>query len=509
MEPAAMSDPTFGLTFTTINDEPRPVVASNMSVVGLVFTAPDANEDIFPLDRCVPFYSDDKVKLAQMGKAGCGYDSVAAINLQLGEFQVAAQIVGVRVAEGATVTETIANLIGDINAKTGMWALLDAPSEHGLTPRLLLVGPGYTSQGMNRAGTFNVLTQGSGLTEAPTVTFTGGGNDAGKVLPAGTAVLGTGASAGKVISVTFTERGKNLSAPVTVEFTGGGSAGGKVLPTGSVTIDTASNAIVAALPTLLDGLLAHAVVDGPNSTQTAAINWRESISSKRIIPVDPAYKVLDDDGEVVVVPKSPYVVGIAVRRDHEFEGRPFHSWANQAVRGIVGTARPIGFSILDGANEGQTLLSHNIGITVRGERTDGAIADGGYVFIGTDTCSDDELWRFYNQTRGRDYIHLLFIKALRYYLGKHNLTGHAITSVLNTMKFALRDLQSQGDIIGFKVGFTGSTNSPELMRQGRFNVSFAAEEPAPLRHLGIQSARYRPALDTLLSDLLAQFDAAA
>lgn len=504
-----MSDPTFGLSFQTINDEPRPVVAQDMSVVGLVFTAPDANEEVFPLDRPVPFYSDDSTILQQMGKAGNGYAAIEAINLQLGEYQVAADVIGVRVEEGATVAETIANIIGDPNLKTGMFALLDADSEHGKTPRLILAGPGYNSQAQNRAGRVNVLTQGANLTEAPSVVFSGGGNAANKVLPTATAVLGTGASAGKVVAVNIVTFGANLTAPLTVEFEGGGEADDKALPTASATIDTTTNGIVASLPSLLDGLLAHAVVDGPSSTASAAKAWRASISSKRIIPVDPAYKVLDDTGEVVVVPKSPYVVGIAVRRDHEFGGRPFHSWANQAVRGIVGTARPIGFSILDGANEGQDLLANNIGITVRGERSDGAIADGGYVFIGTDNCSDDELWRFYNQTRGRDYIHLLFIKALRFYLGKFNLTGHCIQAVLNTMEFALRDLQAEGDILGYTVGFSGSLNSPEQMRRGRFKVSFAAEEPAPLRHLTVRSARYRPALDTLLGDLMAQFDAAA
>jgi len=50
-------------------------------------------------------------------------------------------------------------------------------------------------------------------------------------------------------------------------------------------------------------------------------------------------------------------------------------------------------------------------------------------------------------------------------------------------------------------------NSPEQLRLGRFTISFAAEEPAVLRYLGIQSARYRPALDALLTDLLSQIDA--
>lgn len=500
-----MSDPTFGLSISQVNEEPRPAITSNMSIVGLVGTAEDADDTAFPLDRAVPFYSDDVATLLKLGE-GDLYDAVSAINEQLGSFQVAAQIVAVRAAEGASVSATIANLRGDVNAGTGMWALQEAPHEHGLTPRLVCFAGGYTSQANNGIKATAVTAGGTGYTAAPSVAFSGGGSDPAKVLPTGIAVLGTGANAGKVVDITITSPGANLTAPPTIAFTGGGGGTGA---TATATLDTVSNALVASMPSLLDSLLAVAVVDGPSSSQSAATAWRASISSKRIIPVDPAYKVMDKTGAVVVKPKAPYVIGIGLRVDHEHAGVPSHSWANQAVNGIVGTARPIPFSILDGANEGQTLLSQNIGITVRGERSDGAIADGGYVFIGTDTCSDDTLWRFYNQVRMRDYIHLIFIKTLRFYLGKFNILGHAIQAVLNTMEFALRDLKADNHILGYRVGFTRDKNSPEQLRLGRFTISFAAEEPAPLRYLGIESARYRPALDMLLSDLLAQLDANA
>jgi phage tail sheath protein FI len=500
-----MSDPTFGIGISRIDNEPRPAVITDMSVIGLVFVADDADETFFPVDTPVQFYSDDAKAITALGVLGTGKWAVELINQQLGEFEVAANIIGVRVDRGDDVRETIANLRGNSGSRTGMFALLKAGAEIGIVPRLICV-PGYTAQAINQAGVLTLLTQGESMGSAPTVTFTGGGTDPDKVLPTAHAVLGTGDDADKVVALVLDSRGANLTGPVTVGFTGGGSDGDKVLPTASLTIDTASNAIVASLPSLLDQLLAVAVVDGPASTQAAALAWRATISSERIIPLETAVKVLDNDGETTVVPGSPAILGIAVRRDHEFSGRPFHSWANQAINGIVGPSRPIEFSILDGATEGQQLLSHNIGVIVRGENTDGAIANGGYIYVGTDTCSEDSLWTFYNQVRGRDYIHLLFIKTLRYFLGRRNIDRGTIEDVLNTMKFALRDIQATGDLLGFRVGFNRDANSPEQLRLGRFAVAFAAEEPPVLRYLGVQSSRYRPALDTLLSDLLTQLD---
>ena len=412
-----MSDPTFGISITRIDNEPRPAVYSDMSVVGLIGTAPEADPAVFPLDTPVFLYSDDAAKRTALGTQGTIFDALNLINAQLGEFQVAAKVVVVRVEEGLTADATIASIVGD-GISTGLEAFVQAGPLLGVIPRLICA-PGFTSQ---RTG-------------------------------------------------------------------------------------TDANAVCAALPAICNKLLAHAVVDGPATTEQAAIDWRETISSSRLIPVDPAVRVMAGS-EVAVMPLSPAVIGIGVRRDHEKQGRPFHSWANQPVAGIVGPSRPINFSLTDGATEGQRLLSHNVGVLLRGELgVETAIASGGFVYVGTDNAGEDDLWRFYNVTRGRDYIHLMFLRTLRFYLGRFNLTGQTIQAVLNTMGFAMRDLKADGDILGYEVKFTRDQNSPEELRQGRFTVNFAAEEAPVLRYLGIQSARYRPALDALLDDLLAQVDA--
>lgn len=492
-----MSDPTFGISLTRADNEPRPAIASNMSIVGLVYTAPQADAAAFPVNEPILISSNDVEKLALMGATGTGPVAVELINQQLGEFQAAATIVAVRVTEGATPQEAIANLRGSISARTGMYALLDAASLLGATPRLICV-PGFTAQGSNGVGTVAITTAGTGYAVGDAITATGG---------TGTGFVGAVASVdgvGGITGVTITNGGAGYTAAPTLAVASDAGAGAVL----AATVDATGNAIVAGLPTLLDRLLAVAVVDGPAGSQTAATAWRATIQSERIIPVALGAKVLAEGG-VIATSAAPAIIGIAVRRDHEFAGRPFHSWANQAINGIVGPSRPIDFSILDGATEGQQLLAANLGIIVRGENSDGAIADGGFVYVGTDTCSEDPLWQFYNQVRGRDYIHLMFIKTLRYFLGRRNIDSGTIEDIIATMKGALRDLQATGDLLGFRVSFNRDQNSPEQLRLGRFNVAFQAEEPPVLRRLGIQSARYRPALDALLSDILTSLDAAA
>jgi phage tail sheath protein FI len=220
-------------------------------------------------------------------------------------------------------------------------------------------------------------------------------------------------------------------------------------------------------------------------------------------------KVLDSDGSAVVRPSSPRIIGIAVRRDHESDGRPFKSWANQAVRGIVGVSRPIRFSYTDGSVEGQDLLSRRGGIIVKGESgVEDAVAEGGYVYWGTDTLSEDPIWQFYHVVRGRDYIELGQLKTLRYYLGRFNITLQTVNAIINTMTSHLTMLKANNDILDFRVGFERDKNSPEQLRLGHLTVMFKAEEPPVLRKLTISSRRYREALDTLIAQIATQLDVA-
>ncbi len=491
-----MSDPTFGIAITRLDNEPRPAVASDLSVIGLVGTAPGANPSVFPLNDPVMIYSNDASWLLALGLTGSLVAQIDLINAQLGELQAAAQIVIVRVEEGDDDFETIENIVGNSSLKSGMHALRVSGPKNGVVPRLIAF-PGYTHQRKTGISAVTVNNPGSAYTSAPVVAFTGGGGSGA----AGVAVLGTGANAGKVVGITITNPGEGYTSAPTIGLTGGAGSGAAA----TAAIADLANAVCASAPTLLNALLAHAVVSGPGTTQIAYNDWRETLNSERLIPLETWVKV-GTDGDVV--DGVGVVLGIAVRRDHEKNGLPFWSWANQPVYGIVGPNRYIDFSLTDGSTEGQQILAQNGGIILRGEAgVETSISSGGFMYVGTDNAGDDENWRFYNTTRGRDYIHLMFLKTLRSFLGRFNITAQTIESIVQTMKVSLRDLQADDAILGYTVGFEGGQNSAEQLRLGRFVVTFKAEEAPVLRYLGIRSAKYRPALDALLSDLLVQLDA--
>lgn len=518
-----MTQPVFGIAIERVSADVRPPAFGDMSVCGLIGTAPGA-------------LSDTKATIA-VGAANAAFTLTAELTGTLGNavtltivnpgsasaaLSVVVEGAGITVnlatSAGSAITSTATQVVAAINASVAASALVTAALASGSTGASTVAAQAIQNLAGGVDEPFPVNTPVLIVSDDPTAVAALGSTG---TLPAAVrlldAQLGEFQSSAKIVIVRVAE-GANDDLTI-ANIVGNGTTTGisaflDAAPTLGVTprliaapgythqrSGSNANAVTAALPPVCAALLAHAVVDGPGATLQGSIDWRETLASDRLIAVDPAVKA-SVGGVVVTQPLSPAVLGIAVRRDNEKGGRPFHSWANQPVFGIVGPSRAIRFSMTDGATEGQSMLAANIGILLRAELgADGSLADGGFVFVGTDNVGADDLWRFYNVTRGRDYIHLMLLKTLRTYLGRFNITRQTVQAVLNTMDAGLRSLQAEGDILGYQVKFVAAENSPEDIRAGKIVVNFDAEEAPVLRRLGVKSGRSRWAVDALISDL--------
>lgn len=476
--------------------ERLPIINSDMSVVGIIGTAPAADGDAFPYNAPVYVQSDDTETLAGLGATGSIIDAVRGVQAQL--LQGGAKLVIIRVDPGIDTAATLAAVAGDPVAKTGVWAFTKAPQSLGLTPRIILAS-GWTSQQTEGVKALTIGAAGTGYEVDDAISASGGGGSgfAGKV----TSVSETGAITG----VEIVSPGMGYASAPTFAVTS--DEGENATITGAV--GKLANAVCAALPPVCARLFAHAVVQGPTTSREAWIDWRETVQSDRIIPgACNDVIVLDASGAPLTKPADAYIAGLIVRRDTEFDGRPFHSAANQPIYGIVGVSRDIEFSLVDDSVESQDMFARNGGVIVRGESgVEAALSEGGFVYWGTDTLSEDTRWQFYNVTRGRDYIELAQIRTLRYYLGRYNITFATIDAILNTVNDQLAFLAATGDIIDFRLGFEPGKNPGSEIRKGNLWIKFQAEEPPVLRKLTISSQRYLKALDSLVITIANQVDA--
>lgn len=261
--------------------------------------------------------------------------------------------------------------------------------------------------------------------------------------------------------------------------------------------------VAAALHAACERLLAVAVIDVDDTSAANAIDARETLNSERIMPVGVAARVYEGVA-LVTRPMGPRIIGLFQRVDAENNGKPFDPIANRAIYGIAGLSRAIPFSLLNGSTEGQQMLESEVSIVAAGESgVDGAVADGGFVFIGTDNTTTGELWKQIHQVRGADYLTVKMMQITRQFLGK-KISASRTEAWLNSIKFMLRDHVADEDIIGSEVKFRADKNSPEEIRLGHLTVNLGIE-PAPAFKLARHEVRrYRDAITGLVNDIIAR-----
>ncbi|KQZ54624.1 phage tail protein [Rhizobium sp. Root149] len=410
-------------------------------------SAPDADPAQFPLGLTLV---TSLTQAAALGTAGTLLDMVTTL---FGEG--ATYVIVNRVEHSADATTMQNNLVGDPVARTGLYAALTAKSRGLPQPRVLITAGNTGAWIEGGLVSVSVATNGEKLTEAPVVTFTGGGTDAGKVLPTAVAVLGTGVNAGKVVSITVTSAGKNMTAAPTVGFTGGGSDAGKVLPTAIANIGDVGNPFVSAAKVICPQIRARAYFNGPNTTNAAAVRWRSTLGD-RILPIDPmGIKLVDD--VPVVVPSAAVFAGVRARVVASSEGVS-GSVSNKPIRTLDGVARTIQYPA-----DSNYLNENSVNTIIR--RTD-------LVTWGSRLAASDVLWQFDSVRATADMVNEALEDVYFQWVDK-KFTAANLKMAVEDGNNAMRVFVLNNDILTGSV-FLTVNNTPSLNAQGKvfFGVRF-------------------------------------
>src|SRR5512146_2749715 len=116
-----------GIEVLEVDDGLRPIPIVETAIIGLIGTAPDADETAFPLNEPIAIIGNPR-QAADLDTVGDGAgtlkDAIDGIFDQAG-----ATVVVVRVEEGLDTDETMGNIMGDATQGTGVWAFLDAQAK--------------------------------------------------------------------------------------------------------------------------------------------------------------------------------------------------------------------------------------------------------------------------------------------------------------------------------------------------------------------------------------------
>jgi phage tail sheath protein FI len=454
-------------------ETPVLVRLAQTAVIGLIGTAPDADAAKFPLN--VPVQVLRPTDAETLGTDGTLLDAIESIFDQIG-----CPIVVVRIEEGEDAGETWANTVGSSVSFTGVHAFRRAASD-GLYKPKLLIAPGLTQI----APTDGILSI------AVTTGGTGYDPDTTTVTIAGAGGGGSGATAKAVVSedgvvtaITVTNPGYGYSGAVTVTIAGDGENAAATATKGSTI-----NPVVAELMSVADILKAVAYVDGPDTTDQAAVQYRGLINSDRIFICDPKVLKYGTEAEAnVPVPSSP--IWAAQQAKMDLSQGFWWAGSNVAIAGITGVNRPIEYGV-----QSDYLNENRINTIVN-------VNNSGFRLWGVWTCASELIWQFVSVRRTADAINEALEKAYLEFVDRP-FTRANLKFMIEAGRTFLRTMEYEGAILpGHDVWLLDANTDAELA-QGIVKLGVKFEPPAPMVDIRLTTSR-NIASYTLLLNQVAQ-----
>ncbi len=464
-----------GVTLTESTETPSLLRVQRQGITFINGTAPDADPAAFPLNTPTLVTSETKAK--GLGADGTLLEDVKTVFGEGGSWCIVN-----RVEHSADPAMLQANLIGDLVARTGIYAALRAKGLTGYQPRVIITAGNTGAWVEAGVVSVSVVAEGSKLTEPPIVKATGGGNDQGKELPTLEAIMGEGTNADKVVAVRVVKPGKKLAEPPVITFEGGGADAAKVLPQATANVGDVANPFVSALNAITPKIRARAYINGPNTTSAEALRFRRTINGGRILPIDP--KVIKNvNGVPVTKPVAAVFAGVRSRVVASSEGVS-GSVSNKIIRTIDGVARTITYP--DDAN----YLNENQVATIINER-------GGFRTWGSRLATDDPLWQFDSVRATADMINEALEDIYFLYVDR-KFTKANMKMMIEDGNAALRVFKNNEDILGGRCWFP-VLNDPTLMANGKLFLDVEFEPVGIMEQIHITTHRnilyYRLLLD--------------
>lgn len=486
-----------GVEVVEITDGPRPIRTVRSSVIGVIGTAPGAQQEVKATLQIGVVGTNNALTFTSKLLGELGNTSALRLvdpkaNSQALSVSVSGTDVTVRLATsaGGAITTTATQLKTAIEGNTAANALFTITNTGASTGAGVVTAltRSALSGGLDDAFPLNtpVLVPGDAALAAKLGT-TG-------TLPA--AMDGIFDQTGAVVVVVRVTEGVNEAATITNiiggvnvttgayegvhAFLGSESSNGfcpRILCAPGFTSQRTgtANAVVAQMVSIAERLRAVVIADGPNTTDAAAITYRGDWGSKRVYVVDPAVKIRNSLGEIVNDPASARVAGLIAKSDND---RGFWwSPSNQVINGIVGTGRNIDFTLGD-ANSRANLLNEQEVATV--------IRQDGFRLWGNRTCSDDPKFAFLSVVRTSDMINDSILRAHMWAVDR-NITRTYLEDVSQGVNDYLDRLKAQGAILGGRCFPSPGLNTPANIADGKvfFDVEFTP--PYPAEHITFRS----------------------
>lgn len=232
---------------------------------------------------------------------------------------------------------------------------------------------------------------------------------------------------------------------------------------------TATQAVATALDGLAQKLRAIGIIDGPGTTDEAAMAYADNFGSRNLFMVDPGVQYWDTGtSKTVDAPGSAWVAGLFAWTDAEYGY--WASPSNKEFVGITGTTRAVEY--LDGDETCRANLLNNANIAT-------IIRDDGYRLWGNRTLSSDPKWAFVTRVRTL-FILMDAVQAGHKWAVDRSITKTYVKDVTDGLQAFMSDERNRGALINFEVYPDTELNTASQIAQGKvyWRIRFTDVPPA-------------------------------
>jgi len=233
---------------------------------------------------------------------------------------------------------------------------------------------------------------------------------------------------------------------------------------------SAEKTVADALISSANKLRAFAFADGPNSTDAAAINFATQFGSDRLAIIDPW---LVKNG----VDHAPSAAWAGATAKSDYERGFWWSPSNLEILGFTGTSRAVGFRLGDVTSPANLLNEANITTIIK---------QNGNRLWGNRTTSADPKFAFISVRRTADLINDSILRAHLWAVDR-NISRTYLEDVTESVNAYIKTLTNLGAVLGGKCWPDPDLNSPANISQGKVYFNFEFTPPYPAENVIFRS----------------------
>lgn len=237
-----------------------------------------------------------------------------------------------------------------------------------------------------------------------------------------------------------------------------------------------TQAVTTALVVIAKKLraMAYAACRGAD-TVSEALAYRANFSARELMLIHPNFERWSTTSNSTANAQAvAYALGTRAQIDRDVGW--WKTISNVPVGGVTGLNPALSWDLLDSAND--------VGLLNDGDITS-LIRRDGFRFWGSRTCSDDTLFAFESATRSAQVLHDTIADGMFWAIDKGLGPQHA-KDIIETIRAKLRQMVSNGELIGADVWYDDERNTSDTLSAGGLTIGYDYTPVAPLECLTLR-----------------------